>query len=587
MSALRPIQEFVRPVRGRLAAAVCFLLLGTVLQLVFPFFVGMLVDSTLEARAGIGANLPAWARDIDRVGFVLLGIVVAILVCVYLDTAWLMQSAEVILRNMRERVFSHLVRQPMAFFARSRIADLSSRVQADLALLQEFLLNDARLGLRYGALMLGGLVLMIVTSPMLSITLGVIGPPVIALAVWFGRSISSVSREAQQRLGESNIITDECLQAITSVKAFANESHEIERYQASQSRYFGTALSSCRKRARFTALILFAVFSGTVFVMWFGSRQIEVGSLTPGEFTRFMFYLAFTGSSLGTLADVYGRMKRASGAFERTCEILASEPEHREPTNPSPATLSGSVQVENLTFCYPGAPDMPVLNDISLDILQGETVAFAGPSGAGKSTLVSLLLRFFEPNSGSIAFDGRASSEFGLRELRRQIAFVPQEIILFGTSLMDNIRYGNPDATDQDVIAAAKRAHIDNFINDLPDGYATLAGDRGARLSGGQRQRIAIARAILRDPRILILDEATSALDGPNEESVLRSLKEAFADRTCIVIAHRLSTLRQADRVVVLRTGEIENQGTHEELLGRDSFYRDLCERVEGRNWQQ
>ncbi|MGK0186332.1 MAG: ABC-type multidrug transport system fused ATPase/permease subunit [Verrucomicrobiales bacterium] len=577
MNLLRFSLELMKPARGLVAGAVLALLLGTALQLVFPFFVGLLVDSTLASRAGsLGAEIPDWAGDINKVAAVLLAIAMAILLCVYFDTLWFMKAGEEALRALRQRTFERIIRLPMRFHAGARTADLASRVQADLALLQEFLINDARMGLRYGALMLGGFVLMTVTAPLLALTLGILIPPVVAVGIRFGRSISAISKQAQDRLGESAIVIDESLQAITSVKAFANEALESKRYAAAQGRYFDVVIINSRKRALFLALILCAVFCGTVFMMWFGSRQIQLGKLTPGEFTRFMFYLAFTGSAMGTVAESFSRMKRAQGAFERTQEILDSEPEPVIIDSSDGHILSGNVRIERVSFAYPSREDSRVLQDIDLTVAAGETIALVGPSGAGKSTLISLLLRFFEPDTGSLFFDNVEGTRIPLARLRAQMALVPQEIILFGSSLMENIRYGNPAASDEETIDASRQAHLHTFISGLPDGYQTKAGDRGTQLSGGQRQRIAIARAILRNPKILILDEATSALDSESEAMVHQSMQTLFADRTSFIIAHRLSTIRLASRIVVLREGALVDQGTHEELIKRDGFYSDL-----------
>lgn len=585
MIPARTILLLTRPVRGLLAGATAFLLLGTALQLVFPFFVGMLVDSTLATRTGaaLGADIPDWARDIRHVALVLLGLSLAILACVYVDAAWFMRAGEQAMRDLRQTTFDRMVRLPMRFHSLSRAAELSARLQADLTMLQEFLINDARMALRYGALMCGGFVLMTATAPILALTLGVLIPPVAAIGIRFGRSISADSKRAQQRLAESSVIVDESLQAITSVKAFTNESLETRRYADAQQAYLSVALANSRRRARFIAFILCAVFSGTVFMMWFGSSQIEQGRLTPGEFTRFMFYLAFSGSAMGTVAESFGRMKRAEGAFERTREILETAPEAGDraagATAAPPAPFNGAVRFENVSFAYPSRRDTAVLRGISLDVKAGETVAIVGPSGAGKSTLVALLLRFFEPDQGTLLFDNIAASCIPLADLRAHMALVPQEVILFGSSLLENIRYGRPSASDEEVITAARRAHMHAFISSLPDGYGTEVGDRGARLSGGQRQRIAIARAILRDPRVLILDEATSALDSESEELVQESMRALFAERTSFIIAHRLSTIRLASRIIVLRDGAIADDGSHEQLIQRDGFYRELWDK--------
>ena len=582
MELLRRLSGFSQSVRGLLCASVVALLVGTILQLVFPFFVGMLVDGTLAGHSNLlREGLPAWASSIDRIGLVLLAIAMAALVCVYLDTLGFMTAGERVLREMRVRVFECVIRLPMTFFSNHRGGEISSQLQGDLTMLQEFLINDSRMLLRYGALALGGFVLMIVTSPLLALTLGLLMPPVIAVAVRFGKSIADVSSRAQERLSASSVILDECLQAITSIKAFTNEDRASEQFRKAQDGYHAIALAGARKRALFTAVILCGVFCSTVFIMWFGSRQIEQANLTPGEFTRFMFFLAFTGSSIGTLAEVFGRLKRAEGGIARLHELLSEQPEVGSGMSGSEKShvLQGAVCFEGVGFAYPARNDVAVLKDVCLDVEPGEVVALIGPSGAGKTTLVSLLLRFFDPDVGVLSFDGVPAPEIGLRCLRSQVAYVPQEVVLTGASMLENIRYGRFDATEEEVVESARKAHLHDFIEGLPDGYGTLLGDRGAQLSGGQRQRVAIARAILSQSRVLILDEATSALDTESEELVHASMRTLFAQRTSFLIAHRLSSVRLANRIVVMVDGAIAAEGTHEEMIRASDVYRDMWEK--------
>jgi ATP-binding cassette subfamily B protein len=397
-----------------------------------------------------------------------------------------------------------------------------------------------------------------------------------------------ISREAQDKLADSSVIVEESLQGILNVKAFTNERFELNRYWDSLRAYVSAVLRGARYRATFGAFITFALFGAVVLVLWYGARLVEGGGLTTGELTRFMLYTMFVGGAIGSFAELYSQLQRTLGATQRVREILQETVEDLEEIHDmlSPSSdgfytkkLDGDVKFEQVTFSYPSRKDVLVLRNVSLVARAGERVALVGPSGAGKSTLVSLLLRLYDPDAGHIVIDGRDARDYQLSGLRRQMAIVPQDVMLFGGSIADNIAYGRPGATEREIVDAAGKANADEFIARFPEGYQTRVGERGIQLSGGQRQRVAIARAILKNPAILILDEATSSLDSESERLIQQALEGLMKGRTSIIIAHRLATVRTADRIFVIKEGQIVESGTHAELVERDNgVYRTLSE---------
>jgi ATP-binding cassette subfamily B protein len=419
-------------------------------------------------------------------------------------------------------------------------------------------------------------------------------PFLIAAAVTFGRRLRRLSREAQDRLAETGTIVEETLQAIASVKAFANESFELDRYQRTNIGALATSLTAVRWRAAFFAVFTVSHFGGMVIVLWFGAGLLQSGQITAGELTRFVLYSTFVAGAMGQAAELYSQVQKTVGASQRVRELLREKPEIElaklsaaassapaSPVTPSApiaiTRLRGEVELENITFRYPSRPEIAVLADISLHARPGEVSALVGPSGAGKSTLTALLYRFYAPEQGRVLFDGRDAREFDLTALRAQMALVPQDVLLFGGSIAENIRYGKPGATLDEIKSAAAQANAAEFIDRFPEGYETIVGDRGIKLSGGQRQRLAIARAILKDPAILVLDEATSSLDSESERLVQSALEHLMRGRTTFVIAHRLATVRRADQIIVLDQGRMVERGTHDELSQNpDGLYRRL-----------
>jgi ABC-type multidrug transport system fused ATPase/permease subunit len=405
-------------------------------------------------------------------------------------------------------------------------------------------------------------------------------PALIGIAVVFGRLIRRNSREAQDRLADGNVIVEETLHGIASVKAFANEDYEQDRYRRALDRFLTEVLRGAKYRGALFSFIIFGLFGALVLVLWYGFRLVQANEMSLGALASFMLYTLYAAGAMGSFAELYSQMQRALGATHRVRELLQEKTENEIAPAASAdhhGRVRGDMAFENVAFRYPSRPDVEVLHGVNLAARAGQRIAVVGPSGAGKSTLVSLLLRFYEPERGRILIDGRDAREYDLRELRSQMAVVPQDVLLFGGTILDNIAYGRPGASEGEIIEAARKANAHNFIGAFPEGYQTRVGERGVQLSGGQRQRVAIARAILRDPAILILDEATSSLDSESESLVLQALDGLMRNRTSLVIAHRLSTVRSADRIFVLKDGAIVEEGTHEELSARpEGVYRTL-----------
>jgi ABC-type multidrug transport system fused ATPase/permease subunit len=605
---------YLLPYRGKFIAAMAALLLSTILGLGFPYLIGSLIDVALRnghllaAGGGLGM-MPLGGLAGHSFPQLTLNQIFSLLICqltlqalfTYCQVTWFNQVGERALVNIRGDTYARLIALPMAFFSQRRVGELASRISADLTQIEDTLTGATPQFLRQTTLLLGGLIFIVFTSGRLTLVMLSCFPPIIIVAIIFGKKMRGVSRQAQDRLAESNTVVDETLQGIASVKAFGNERYEIGRYGASLDAFLQAILRGVRYRAAFVAFIIFALFGAIVVVMWYGCRLLQAGQLSVGDLTRFTIYTSFVAGAMGSFADLYSQIQKTVGATARVRELLLEEPEPVLALSPTPlvageakrtapatpasghgaeaARLAGDVVFEHVNFSYPSRPEITVLKDLSLHARPGERVALVGPSGAGKSTLVSLLLRFYEPAHGVIRFDGLPAAEYPLRDLRAQMGIVPQEVLLFGGSITENIAYGRPGALPEAVIAAARQANAHDFIMRFPEGYGTLVGERGVKLSGGQRQRIAIARAILKDPAILILDEATSSLDSESERLVQDALDLLMRGRTSFIVAHRLATVREADQIIVIEDGAVVETGTHAELLAnRDGLYRRLSE---------
>lgn len=566
--------RYLKPYRGLFSLGLVVIALSSVTTLSFPYFLKLLIDSADAIRQGRVSTPPG------TIALGMIGILAVQMVLSYSRVYLLTRVGENTLADLRADVYRRLIRLPMDFFARRRVGELSSRVGTDLAQIQDALTLMLAEILRGVLTLVVGIGLILFLSPKLTLVMLSVIPLVVVFAVVFGRYIRKLSREAQDGLAESSTILQESLQGIANVKAFSNEWFEVDRYVGSLSSVVSLSIRSGKVRGMFIALMLFSLFGAITLVVWFGVGLMQKGELSFGDLTAFVVYTSFVGGSMAGFADLYGNLQRTLGATQRVREILREEMEDVstvfEPVLPE-YRLRGGVSFREVAFSYPSRKEVPVLRNVDFEASRGQQIALVGPSGAGKSTIAGLILRFYEPDSGTVFFDGRPSTDFPLSQLRAQMAVVPQDVLLFGGSIRDNIAYGRPGASMEEIVEASRLANAHGFIETFPEGYDTLVGERGVKLSGGQRQRIAIARAILRDPAILVLDEATSSLDSASEAVVQEALENLMRNRTSFVIAHRLSTVRNADRIIVLEKGTVRESGTHEELMrDENGLYRNL-----------
>src|SRR5574337_630577 len=578
LSAFRGLWPFLWPYRGRIALAFALLCLGSATLLAVPLAFRDLVD------AGFGPGVPARPGLLGGVSvnghflalFGLAGFWALAVSARYYTVSWI---GERVTADLKSTVYARVLAQSPQFFEILQTGEVLSRLTADTTLIQTVVGSSASMGLRSLFQFIGGMVMLAVTSPQLfSLNLGLMAILILPILA-IGRKVRRLSRESQDRIADTSALAGEILNAMPTVQAYTQEPQEARRFAERTETGFTTAIRRTRVRAAMTTLVITAVMGTIIFVLWVGARQVHAGTLTTGELASFVIYAALVAGAVGTLAEVWGDVMRAAGATERLLELLHADPAIREAPQPQPpgACAQAAICFEHVGFAYPARPEVRAVDDISLTIAPGESVALVGPSGAGKTTLFQLLLRYYDVSEGSIRINGQDIRALRLADLRRGIAIVPQEPVIFSASALDNIRYGRPAARDEEVIVAARAAAADEFIARLPEGYRTFLGERGTRLSGGQRQRIAIARATLKGARLLLLDEATSALDAESEILVQQGLSAAMAGRTTLIIAHRLATVQKVDRIVVLERGRIVETGTPADLRYRGVPWRWLA----------
>ncbi len=565
------LYRYLKPFRVKFGIGLTFLLISSSAGLFFPKLLGQMVDLGNQGKLN---------SDISRVGIILVVILLVQAVFGYFRTRIFVEVTEKTLASIRQSAYNHLIKLPLSFFAKRRVGELNSRISSDISLLQETLTSTLADFLSQMIFVCGGIALLIHSSFKLTLFMLAMIPAVALFAFFFGKSIRKFSRKAQNQVAESNTVVEETLQGIQNVKAFANELFEMNRYRNITDEVAKTGIKGGKYQA-YTSFIVVAFFMAIGAVIWKGATMIATHQLVAGQLFSFVLYSGFIAGNIAGMASVYTRLQKTIGAAENLLELLDEPteeisidytilPEHK---------LKGEIAFKDVSFVYPSRSEFQVLNHVSFSIEPGQLVALVGPSGSGKSTLVSLLMRFYEPTSGTVCYDGKESTIIPLTALRSQMAIVPQDVFLFGGTIRENIAYGKPTATDSEIIEAAKQANAWEFISQFPETLDSIVGERGVQLSGGQRQRIAIARAVLKDPKILLLDEATSSLDSESERLVQEALEKLMKGRTSIVIAHRLSTIRNADNIVVINQGQIVEQGTHTDLMANEhGLYKNLNE---------
>jgi ATP-binding cassette subfamily B protein len=576
LAAFKGLLPFLLPYRRQFILAGIALLFAAGATLAIPAAFKQMIDLGFGSAAG-----PQGIRHIDSAFLALFGVAAVLGVATaarFYMVSWL---GERVTADIRSAVYRHVVHQSPEFFETTQTGEVLSRLTTDTTLIQTVVGTSISLALRNTLLFLGGLVMLFVTSAKLTaIILGLLVAVIVPI-VLFGRRVRKLSRDSQDRIADASALAGEILNAMPTVQAYTHEGIEAERFGASVEGAFGAAMQRIRARSLLTMIAIVLVFGTIVFVLWLGAHAVLKGDMTTGDLGQFILYASIVAGSIGALSEVMGEAQRAAGATERLLELLAARSDIRNPAHPRPLPARSSngaaLALQDVTFAYPSRQDTAALSHVTLSIRPGETVAVVGPSGAGKTTLFQLLLRYYDPQAGAITLDGVDIRDLDLHTLRGAIGIVPQDTIIFSADAMENIRYGRPEASDEEVIAVARMAAAHEFIERLPQGYRSFLGERGVRLSGGQRQRIAIARALLKNPPLLLLDEATSALDAESERLVQGALEAAMVGRTTVIIAHRLATVQRADRIVVMEDGRVVETGTHASLVAMGGIYANLA----------
>lgn len=583
------IFRYMRPYRINFILGLISLLFSSTTLLAFPYLAGKLVDIASGNPWVIKGKMPAALSDqingvlsgitsISTIAYMLFGILIFQGIFSFFRVYFFAQVNERAMADLREDVYGKMMTLPISFFDKRRTGELISRITSDVSQLQNTFSTTLAELFRQVSTLVIGTVIIFVMAPRLTLFMLATFPVLVVLALIFGNFIRKLSKITQDKLALTNIIVEETLQAVQVVKSFTNEWFEIKRYKNSLQDLVKVALRGARYRGIFISFIILVLFGGIVGLMWYGASLVQNGTMNSGELLSFVLYTVFIGGSIAGLGDIYGQVQRAIGASERVLDIIQ---EHRE-SDALPrdkAVLKGDIVFENVSFSYPSRKQLTVLHNLNFSIKQGEKVALVGPSGAGKSTIIQLLMRFYPISEGTISINNTSITDYDLLAYRKNVGIVPQEVILFGGTIRENIAYGKTDATEEEILEAAEKANALEFIHRFPEGLESIVGERGVKLSGGQRQRIAIARAILKNPSLLILDEATSSLDAASEVLVQSALDELMKDRTSIIIAHRLSTIRKVDKILVLKEGHIVESGNHEVLSEKeDGLYRNLLE---------
>jgi ATP-binding cassette subfamily B protein len=563
---------FVRPYWRRIVWA----MLGLAVAAAAVLAIGEGLKRVIDQGFSAGST-----AEMDRILLIMVGLAIAQGIGVYVrfsNIAWVNNR---VVNDIRQKIYAHLLTLSPAFFERERVGDVLSRLSNDTQVLEGVVSNAFSWALRNLVMMLGALVMLALTSPKLLVYVLIGTPIVIAPVVLLGRKVQKLAKQSQDRLADAMARGDETIHAVRTVQAYAREDFEQKRFSDRINALFSNAANRERTSAMLSAIVIVLAFTGVSIILWIGGHDVLAGKMTAGELSAFIFYAVMVATAVGSIAEVFGQLKRATGASERIRELLATPTEIAAPANPAPLPVGkdarGDIVFDNVTFSYPTRPQSEALKDFSLSVKPGEVVALVGPSGAGKSTVFQLLLRFYDPKAGTISVDGVDVKSADLNALRERFALVSQDPVIFSGSVAENVRYGDLEASDADVRAACDAAHVTEFANALPKGLDTELGERGVRLSGGQRQRVAIARAILADRPVLLLDEATSALDAESEVLVTDAIERLARKHTTLIIAHRLSTVQSADRIIVVDEGRVIAQGTHAELMLNSPLYNRLA----------